>query len=268
MTQWSRGEAYEQYIGRWSRQVAPRFLSWLGARRDLDWLDVGTGTGALATAIADNCAPSSITCVEPSPDFRRHAAEVLGGRARVLEGNANAIPLSDASVDVVVSGLVLNFVPDQPGALATMKRVTRPGGTIAAYVWDYADGMQLIRHFWDAAAALDTSAQKLDEGYLFPLCSGEALKRLFADGGLQRISVTAIDIPTPFPSFDDCWQPFLGGQGPAPSYVSGLDESARVALRERFRAALPVAANGTIALSARAWAVRGVVGEPGATPSP
>ena len=256
---WERGSPYERYVGRWSREVAPLFLLWLNVPAGQRWLDVGCGTGALCTAIVDRCSPSSVAGVEPSEEFLRTAKENLTGRAALHEGSATAIALGDASVDVVVSGLVLNFVPDQSAALLEMARVTRKGGTIAAYVWDYAGKMELMRFFWDAAVELDSDAAKLDEGVRFPLCRPEALEKLFASARLGAIEVKAIDIPTSFADFDDYWQPFLGGQGPAPAYAMSLDETARARLRDHIRARLPAEANGSISLIARAWAARATV---------
>jgi SAM-dependent methyltransferase len=255
---WLQGSPYERYVGRWSRRVASEFLAWLDQPPQRRWLDLGCGTGALCEAIVERCAPALVVGVEPSEGFLAVARERLRDRASLRIGTASALPLDDAAVDVAVSGLVLNFVPDVSAALAELRRVTRPGGTLAAYLWDYADGMQLIRRFWDAAAALDARAAALDEGARFPLCRAEPLAALFAEAGLRDVAVRAIDIPTRFPSFDDYWQPFLGGQGPAPAYAMSLDEAARERLRERLRADLPAAApDGSIALTARAWAVKG-----------
>ena len=184
---WESGSPYERYIGRWSRQVAPLFLSWLNVPAGRRWLDVGCGTGALCAAIVDRCSPSSVTGVEPSEGFLRTARENLAGRVALLQGSATAVPLADASVDVVVSGLVLNFVPDQRAALVEMARVASRGGTIAAYVWDYAGKMELIRHFWDAAGQLDADAARLDEGARFPLCRAEPLEELFTGAGKQLL---------------------------------------------------------------------------------
>jgi SAM-dependent methyltransferase len=256
---WERGSPYERYVGRWSRRVAPLFLSWLAIPAGRRWLDVGCGTGALCAAIVDHCSPSSVAGVEPSPGFLKTATENLAGRAVLHQGSATAVPLDDAAVDVVVSGLVVNFVPDPNAALHEMTRVTVKGGTIAAYVWDYAGKMELMRYFWDAAVELDPDAGKLDEGIRFPQCNPQALESLFADAGLQQASVKPIDIPTPFTSFDDYWQPFLGGQGPAPAYAMSLDESARARLRERIRQRIPIADDGSISLVARAWAIRATV---------
>ena len=256
---WESGSPYEQYVGRWSRRVAPLFLSWLSIPAGRRWLDVGCGTGALCAAIVDRCSPSSVAGVEPSEGFLKTAKEHLAGRAVLHQGSATAIPLGDASVNVVVSGLVLNFVPDQRAALVEMVRVTSKEGTIAAYVWDYAGKMELMRFFWDAAVELDPDAAKMDEGVRFPLCRPEALEKLFAGAGLEGVEVKPIDIPTPFANFDDYWQPFLGGQGPAPAYAMSLDETARARLRDRIRERMPIMANGSISLTARVWAIRATV---------
>jgi SAM-dependent methyltransferase len=256
---WERGDPYEEYVGRWSRQVAPRFLSWLRIPAQRRWLDVGCGTGALSAAILDSCSPASVTGVEPSEGFREKAKEQLGARVLLRHGSAAEIPLHDRSVDVTVSGLVLNFVPDGHAALNEMARVTVAGGTIAAYVWDYAGKMELMRHFWDAAVELDPDAARLDEGTRFPVCRPEALTELFASAALRGIEVKAIDITTSFASFEDYWRPFLGGQGPAPAYAMALDEMERAHLRDSIRARIPQQADGSISLIARAWAVRAAV---------
>lgn len=256
---WERGNPYEQYVGRWSRRVAPVYLSWLGIPAGRRWLDVGCGTGALCAAIVDHCAPSSLTGIEPSEGFLKTARESLAGRAVLHQASAAAIPLDDAAVDVVVSGLVLNFIPDLRAALAEMARVTSSGGTLSAYVWDYAGKMELMRYFWDAAVELNADAAEWDEGIRFPSCRPEALVAQFTHAGLHGPEVIAIDIPTPFASFEDYWQPFLGGQGPAPAYAMSLDETTRTRLREHLRARIPAQADGAIKLTARAWAVRASV---------
>jgi SAM-dependent methyltransferase len=253
---WEHGNPYERYVGRWSRQVAPLFLSWLRVRSGQRWVDVGCGTGALSAAILDRCSPASVTGVEPSEGFLKAARENLAGRAVLLQGRATEIPLDDSSVDVVVSGLVLNFVPDPRAALVEMARASNSGGTIGAYVWDYAGKMELMRYFWDAAVELNPNAATMDEGIRFPLCRPEALTEVFVGAGLGSVEVTAIDIPTRFASFDDYWQPFLGGQGPAPAYAMSLDVAARTRLRDRIRERMPMQADGSLSLTARAWAIR------------
>ena len=255
---WAEGDLYESYVGQWSRQVASLFLEWLDAPRGLEWLDVGCGTGAMTKTILLRAAPKSVKGVDPSPGFLRYAkADVDNARASFLVGDAAALPVATASVDLAVAALSLNFVPDPVSAVAEMARATRPGGTVAAYVWDYAEKMEKLRVFWDAAVALDPSAAALDEGVRFPLCRSDALSGLFASVGLRDVEARAIDLPTFFRTFEEFWTPFLGGQGPAPGYAMALSEERREALRERIRTTLPIAADGSIRLIARAWAVRG-----------
>lgn len=254
---WERGSPYEQYIGRWSRRLAPLFLSWLNLPAGGRWLDVGCGTGALSAAILDHCSPSTLVGIEPSDGFLGLAVENLGARARFLTGTAAALPLDGAACDVVVSGLVLNFLPSLPAALSEMVRVTAPGGTIAAYVWDYAEGMEIIRYFWDAATSIDPAAAQLHEGARFAVCKPAALRAAFRDAGLTNVDTTPLEVMAEFVDFEDYWRPFLGGQGPAPAYAMSLPDEHRSALRARLHLALPSASGGTIALRARAWAVRG-----------
>jgi SAM-dependent methyltransferase len=254
---WASGAAYEPYVGRWSRLVAQDFLEWLVVPEGSKWLDVGCGTGALSQTILKVASPASVQGIDQSEGFVAYArAQVSDSRANFSAGDAQSLPFETGEYDAVVSGLVLNFIPQSARALAEMARVTR--GVAAAYVWDYADEMQLMRHFWDAAAALDSAALDLDEGRRFPLCKPEPLMQLFRDAGFRDVVTRAIDVPTVFKDFDDYWSPFLGGQGPAPSYAMSLSEERRTTLRDYIHAQLPVASDGSISLIARAWAVRGV----------
>jgi len=222
------------------------------------WLDVGCGTGALSRTILDRAAPEAVAGLDASEGFVQHAtARVADRRASFRVGDAQALPFDDGAFDAAVSGLVLNFVPAPARMVAEMRRVVRRGGLVGLYVWDYADGMELMRHFWDAAAALDPAARPLDEGRRFPICRPEPLAALFRDAGLADVEVRALDVPTVFRDFDDYWTPFLGGQGPAPGYCLSLDEARRTALREAIRARLPAQPDGRIPLTARAWAARG-----------
>jgi ubiquinone/menaquinone biosynthesis C-methylase UbiE len=252
-------DAYEAYVGRWSRLVAPRFLDWLGVPEGSRWLDVGCGTGALSQAILTACAPAEVVGVDPSLPFVAHAAtQCPDPRAAFRKGDAERLPVDHGSFDAVVSGLVLNFVPDQRAALREMRRAAQPGGVVAAYVWDYADGMQLMAHFWDAAVEAAPKAGALREDLRFATCRPDRLRELFRDAGLTEVAVEEIVVPTSFADFDDYWSPFLGGQGPAPAYAMSLAEEDRAALRERLRARLHAEDDGSIRLTARAWVVRGV----------
>lgn len=258
---WSDGAAYEAFIGRWSRLVAAEFLHWLEVPPLRRWLDVGCGTGVLTGTILSRCQPDAVMGVDPSEAFIAHArATIADPRATFAVGNAAQTHLGDQQVDAVISGLVLNFVPDLVAAVSESRRVSMQGGVVAGYVWDYADGMQLLRRFWDAAVALDPAAQEHDEGVRFPEAGAEPLAVAFSAAGLDGIETRAIDVPTIFSDFDDLWTPFLSGTGPAPAYVASLKPQARDELRERLRASVPPEPDGSIHLIARAWAAKGRVG--------
>jgi SAM-dependent methyltransferase len=256
---WNRGDPYEAYVGRWSRLVADRFLLWLDLPLSLRWLDVGCGTGALTAAIQERCRPARLVGIDPSDGFLAKARARLADAAAFHVATASALPFGDREFDVTVSGLAMNFFPDPAHCMLQMRRVTVAGGTIAVYVWDYAGKMEFMRHFWDAAVELSNAARELDEGIRFPLCRPGTLHALFGDAGLSAIRKDSIDIPTRFPDFDDFWNPFLGGQGPAPSYAMSLGEASRERLRERIRQRLPIEPDGSISLIARAWVIQGRV---------
>lgn len=262
---WAVGAGYEAYVGRWSQRVAAVFVRWLDVPDGRHWLDVGCGTGALTTTVLAAADPARIAGVDTSEQFLTAArGRIRDARAGFAAADARSLPLPDRQVDAVVSGLALNFVPDPRRAVAEFGRVARQGGTVAAYVWDYAHGMALIRHFWDAAAALDPAAAEQDEGRRFSMCQPDVLRRLWTSTGLHVVTVRAIEVPTVFADFDDYWTPFLGGQGPAPGYAMSLTEEHRRALRDLVRARLPTGPDGSIALTARAWAVERPVSRLGA----
>ncbi len=253
---WDTGDPYEHYVGRWSHLVANAFLAWLNLPPSLRWLEVGCGTGALTAAISETCRPARLIGIDPSEGFLAKARARLEDKATFRVANVLDIPVPGAEVDVVASGLVLNFIPNTALGLAEMRRVATPGGTIAGYVWDYAGKMELMRHFWNAAVELDPAVRELDEGVRFPLCQPDRLAAAFQEANLTAIQVVPIDVPTLFQTFDDYWTPFLGGQGPAPSYAMSIDEASRNRLRDRIRERLPSQSDGSIPLVARAWAIR------------
>ena len=256
---WASGDSYEPYVGRWSRLVAQEFIRWLALPGGSTWLDVGCGTGALSQTILETANPQKVKGIDRSEnfvEFTRHRVD--DPRADFEVGNAMSLSVETESFDGAVSGLVLNFVPRPEQMVAEMQRALRKGGVAALYVWDYAGKMQLMRHFWNAASALDASARDLDEGRRFPICNPDALTRLFETVGLSEIEARPIDISTDFKDFDDYWTPFLGAQGPAPGYVMSLSDEQRARLRQRIYNSLPFALDGSIPLVARAWAVRGV----------
>jgi SAM-dependent methyltransferase len=256
---WAVGAAYEAYVGRWSRRVAEAFVHWLDRPPGGRWLDVGCGNGALAATVLALADPAQVVGVDPSEGFLADArTRIVDRRSTFHVGDARSLPFPDRGFDSVVSGLALNFVPAPERAVAEFIRVGAPGAVVAAYVWDYAEGMAMMRYFWDAASTLDPAATGLDEGRLFPLCRPAALRELWVQAGLADVRVQPIDVATTFADFGDFWRPFLGGQGPAPAYAMSLTEPRRHALRDLIRDRLPISADGSIPLAARAWAVQGV----------
>lgn len=262
---WAAAAAYEAFMGRWSRQLAPQFLAWLGLPAGLHWLDVGCGTGALSAAICGQARPASVLGCDPSAGFIEAAREqVTDPRAGFATPGVGSLPSRAGGYGGIASLLALNFFPDPAAAVAEMRGLAAPGGTVAACVWDYAGTMGFLRCFWDAAAALDPANPTADEGQRFPLCQPEALAARFRASGLGEVRCEGLELPTVFADFADYWQPFLGGTGTAPTYVASLDADRRQALAARLEATLPRDPAGRIVLSARAWAVRGVAPAAGA----
>ena len=240
--------------------MARRFLDWLNAPAGISWLDIGCGTGELTRAILETQSPDRVVGVDPSERFLSYAREhVQGERVEFHVGDAMSLPYDEEEFDAAVSGLVLNFLPDPASAIRGMSYVTTClDGPLGAYVWDYTGKMQMIGYFWDAAVALDPAAAELDERNRFSRFGQETLEALFGNIGLSNVDSKPIDILTTFRDFDDYWNPFLGGQGPAPAYAMSLPEDHRATLRERLQASLPIAPDGSIELLARAWAVKGL----------
>lgn len=257
---WDSGELYEMFMGRWSRLVAVQFLKWIDTKPNQAWLDLGCGTGALTSVLQEKTKPRWIIGVEPSPDFVEIARVRQSNQFTYFKvGDDTHIPAADNEVDILVSALAFNFFSDPEAALLEMKRVVKPGGMIALYVWDYAGEMQFLRYFWDTAVFLDPAASERDEGNRFPICRPEPLRKLFAQAGLHQVSVASLDIPTPFANFADYWEPFLSGVGPAPSYFAELNQVEKRIFEHTLRNSLPFADDGSIPLTARAWAVRGSI---------
>jgi ubiquinone/menaquinone biosynthesis C-methylase UbiE len=253
---WSAAQSYEQYMGRWSRRVATRFIDWLAPPQDAAWLEIGCGSGALTTAILGGAAPRSVLSIDSSAAFIAHARSTIAdARVRFDVADALKLPAEDASIDVVASALVLNFLPDRPAALAEMQRVLKPGGLLSFYVWDYpGGGIGFITAFWKASAALDPQAAALTEGARFPYCTQDGLAAMCRDAGLRDVAVAPIETEIVFPDFDAFWQPFTLGAGPAPGYYAGLPAPQQAALKARLAA--DVGTDGSIRFDARAWGAR------------
>jgi ubiquinone/menaquinone biosynthesis C-methylase UbiE len=256
----SAGDAYERFMGRWSRELAPLLVKFAGVRDGDAVLDVGSGTGALTAAVAAAAPSSRVIGIDPSAPYvafaqRRHP----GDRVRFEVGDAQQLRFLNGSFDRTLSLLVLNFIPDPAKALDEMTRVTRPGRTVAAAVWDYGQGMEMLRIFWDEAIALSPAMGARDERHM-PLSRKEELAELWREHGLQDVLEETLTIQTRFVSFDDYWSPFLEKQGPAGEYVASLSATERDQLRLRLRRRLlGDGPDRPIVLTARAWSVRGIV---------
>ena len=253
-------EAYDRFMGRWSKRLAPVVTDFAALPEEGNILDLGCGTGALSFVIAERKPRSHVVGVDLSQQYVAFARrQNQSSRVSFQVGDAEQLPFARATFDASASLLVFNFLPDPRKALAELGRVTRPRGCVAAAVWDYGDGMQMLRIFWDAAVASDPSAEKLDEKHM-PLCTAGELKRLWEQGGLTQVTERALEIEMPFRSFDDFWEPFLLGQGPAGAYVKRLAPDLRTALAESVKSRLRLQSpNQPFRLAARAWSVRGNV---------
>jgi len=252
-------EAYEKFMGRWSRLLAPGFVDFSHVPERGRMLDVGTGTGTLAFTIAERNVHAHVVGIDPSQEYIAYAAgrNPYGGRAGFEVGDAQRLRFPDAGFHGALSLLVFNFIPDPKKALYELRRVVKPLGIISAAVWDYGGGMRMLRTFWDAAIELDPQAERLDEKHM-PLCRAGELPALWRECGMEDIREQPIDIEMRFTSFADFWDPFLLGQGPAGSYARGLTGERLHALRNELKSRMPFSGeNEPFVLTARAWAVRG-----------
>jgi SAM-dependent methyltransferase len=244
-------------MGRWSRLVAAGFLDWLDAPAGARWLDLCCGGGALTDAILVRCRPAIVRGIDLSPAQIQFARQQCAHPAAAFYlGDAIALPFRSKEFDLCVSGLGLNYVSDAIAALREMDRVTRPRGTVAAYVWDYAGKMRFLREFWDVALAVDPEAAAFDQGRRFPICSPEGLRAAFQAAGFAVLAARNLDIATHFASFDEYWAGFQLFQGSAPIYLASRRDCIREAIRDGLQAALPVQPDGSILLRARALAMR------------
>lgn len=255
------GDGYELLMGRWSRLLAPPFLDFAGLEDGERVLDVGCGTGHLARAVAGTNRAAAVHAVDLAPAYIEHARRHTPAPQIQFEvGDACALPFGEHSFDRVLSLLVLHFVPQTARAVAEMRRVARPGGVVAACVWDVRGGFVANRLFFDTAAALDPRAsERRARNYTRPMTRPGELARAWRDGGFDDVTETPLCIRMEYPSFDDYWAPYLGKDGPGAEYVATLNEEEGATLRAAVRAAfLDGEADGPRSFAAIAWAVKGV----------
>lgn len=248
-------------MGRWSRLVAPLLVDFARIPNTGRVLDVGSGTGSLAFAIAERKPRTHVLGIDPSREYVAYAnsRNPFPDRASFQVGDAQQLLFPDGTFETSVSLLVFNFIPNAAKALREVRRVTKPGGRISAAVWDYGEGMRMLRLFWDAAVSMDAGAEKLDEKHM-PLCRAGELSQLWRQGGMDDVHEQPLDITMRFESFADYWEAFLLGQGPAGAYLRSINRDRVQALRSEVKRRLPIAAEDRpFALPARVWAVRGSV---------
>ena len=253
---WNDAVGYETYVGHWSRAIAPKFLAWLSLPAKLKWLDVACGTGALSSAILSHADPEEVVGIDSSTGYLEAARRSCPhSRVRFLTGDASALPLPSGSIDAAISGLALNFM-DVDRALAEQRRVVRVGGTIAAYVWDYAGGFEFARRFWDAALRVDPRADAYDPGRKAKICRTENLHAALAAAGCAQAETCAFDDTGEFTSRDAYWHAFDARQGTAFEYLSLLSDEQRTRLKDSLLSTMNTV--GPVRLKIRALAVKGV----------
>ena len=244
-------EAYDRFMGRYSLLLSPQLADFAGVRRGQRVLDVGSGPGALTAELVTRLGPAAVSAVDPSEPFIA-AARARNPGVDVLPASAEQLPFPDEAFDAALAQLVVHFMSDPVAGLAEMARVTRPGGVVAACVWDHGGGQGPLSLFWEAARQLDPDVD--DESQLAGAREGD-LAELFEAAGLDDIEETVLPTSLEHPSFEEWWEPFTLGVGPAGSYLVGLDAEQQAELRETCRALVPTA---PFALTARAWATRGL----------
>jgi SAM-dependent methyltransferase len=258
---WENASAYERYVGRWSRVIASRFVPWLGVAAGGRWLDVACGTGALTSAIVALAESAHADAIDRSERQIADARRVLADpRVSFEVGDACSVGRG-VSYDAVVAGLAFPAVSDHGRALSEFASVVRPGGVVGVYVWDFGGLMEPLKYFWEAATALEPEADEPDDES-FAICKPEGLRAAFLAAGLHDVVVEPLDDVARFVDFDDYWTPFLSGDAPGQQHAQSLSPERRAELRERLRATLPVAADGSISLRLRAWAGKGATRRP------
>lgn len=254
--------AYERLMGRWSGRLAEQLIAFAGVAPGDRVLDVGCGTGSLALTLAGRSEPAAVTGIDIAPPYIAYAAErTADPRVSFVTGDAMSMTFPTGAFDRCYSLLALNFMSDPAAALAGMRRVTRPGGTVAVAVWDFPGGLVYQRIFWDTAAALDPDADRARaRHYASPLTGPGELAAAFRDAGLDEVQHGSLTIRIEYVGFADYWQPIENAQGPVGDYVKGLAPPQLDRLAEAVRRAyLAGRDDGPRSMAASAWAARGIV---------
>lgn len=255
---WSSGENYDNYMGRWSSLVAYQFVPWVNAEKDLDWLDLGCGTGQLSEAIFEIAKPNKVVGIDQSAGFLQLAQEKLKAfKFRCEHGNATQLAQPNSTFDVAVSGLCINFLSNSEKGIQEMYRVVKPGGKVGIYVWDYSGKMEFVRLFWDAVQEVDKGSKRFDEGKNASICRPHELESIFLRIGLESIDVAEINIDMRFSSFDNYWLPFFYGQGMLGKYLLSQSQNNQIRLKHSLESRIHKKDDGSFNLKARAWCIMG-----------
>jgi SAM-dependent methyltransferase len=246
-------QAYDAFMGRYANRLAPLLIGFAGAERGERVLDVGCGPGSLTEALGEVLGADHVAAIDPSESFAAACAERVPA-ADIQVGAAESLPWPTDTFDAALAQLVVNFMADADAGVTEMRRVVRPGGTVASCTWDYSGGMTMLRTFWDAALALDPDTP--DEARTMRYHDSDDLRELWLRAGLGAVETDALVVEAPYRNFDDYWEPFTGGVGPAGAYCLSLDPDRRAALREECRRRLGDP-DGPFVLNAKAWAVKG-----------
>lgn len=242
------GDAYEQYMGRWTRAAGSAFLEWLAPPAGASWLDVGCGTGAFTELVIDNCAPASVVAVDPAETQLDRAREkAVAQRVAFRVADAQNLPMADDAFDVVVAALVINFIPDRPKGISEMRRVCRPGGVVAGYVWDFVNDGQPARPIRQGLRAIGIEPEPVPGQAESDLAS---LQELFAGAGLENIAVQSTDLALSYSDFDNFWEMMTIRRTPAVKTILALPEADRARLIDAVRAELPPAEDGSVVCGA------------------
>jgi len=248
-------EAYDRHVGRYGGELARALIAAAGVRPGQRALDVGCGPGALTGELVALIGAEHVAAVDPSVPFAEACRRRLPG-VHVEVASAEALPYPDAAFDHAFAQLVVNFMTDARAGVREMRRVTRPGGTVVAAVWDYAGEMTLLRRFWDAAVSLDPSAADRDEGRCMPFCTPDELGDLWRAAGLAEVHVAPVLASAQYDGFEDLWQPLELGVAPSGAYVTSLAPEHRTTLKDELRRRLEVG-HAEFQLTARAWITTG-----------
>ena len=244
-------DAYDRFMGRYSRFLSPQLADLAGVAAGQGVLDVGCGPGALTAELVARVGAGNVTAVDPSPPFVE-AAKARNPGVTVLQASAEELPFEDGGFDTALAQLVVHFMTDPVGGIREMARVTRRGGAVAACVWDLAGGQSPLSLFWRAARELNHEVA--DESRMPGAREGH-LVELFEAAGLRDVTPATLSVSLDHETFEEWWEPYTAGVGPAGAYAMGLDAERQAELRERCRELLP---DPPFTVTARAWAARGV----------